>query len=109
MIAQKGAAATGPAAPFAFPTFFATQVGAVLSAANQARKILGTAPNISGVGGGGGAGAPSVSAPSVNSRDFNEGNLTGGEDNQTMKVAVLESDITRTQTRIQDIAVRSTI
>jgi hypothetical protein len=109
VIAQKGAAATGPAAPFAFPTFFATQVGAVLSAANQARKILGTAPNISGVGGGGGAGAPSVSAPSVNSRDFNEGNLTGGEDNQTMKVAVLESDITRTQTRIQDIAVRSTI
>lgn len=107
-IAQQGAAATGPAAPFAFPVFFATQVGAVLSAANQARKILGTAPNISGVGGAT-ASAPSVSAPNVNSRDVNEGNLTGGEDNQTMKVAVLESDITRTQTRIQDISVRSTI
>lgn len=97
-----------PAPGITFAAFYATQVGAVLSAANQARKILGTAPNISGVGGAT-ASAPSVSAPNVNSRDVNEGNLTGGEDNQTMKVAVLESDITRTQTRIQDISVRSTI
>ena len=109
VIAQKSAQAAGPAAAFAFPAFYATQIGAVLAAANQARQILGTAPNISGGGGGGGMSAPSVSAPNVNRRETEEGNLTGQQGNETMKVAVLESDITRTQTRIQDIAVRSTI
>jgi len=58
-IAQKGAAATGPAAPFAFPIFYATQVAAVLAAVNQAKNILQTVP-----GGGGGGGTPAVPAPS---------------------------------------------
>jgi len=61
-IAQKSAEATGPAAAFAFPLFYAAQIGAVLAAANQAKKILGaggataTKPNIPAtpsIGGGG--------------------------------------------------------
>jgi hypothetical protein len=53
-IAQKSAEATGPAAAFAFPLFYAAQIAAVLAAANQAKKILTTVP-----GGGGGGGTPS--------------------------------------------------
>jgi hypothetical protein len=57
-IAQKSAKATGPAAAFAFPLFYAAQIAAVLSAANQAKKILTTVP------GGGGAGG-TISKPSI--------------------------------------------
>jgi hypothetical protein len=39
-IAQKGAKATGPAAPFAFPIFYATQIAAVLGAVSKAKNIL---------------------------------------------------------------------
>ena len=39
-IAQKGAKATGPAAPYAFPIFYASQIAAVINAVNQARQVL---------------------------------------------------------------------
>ena len=55
VIAQQAAKATGPAAAFAFPIFYATQVAAVLGAVGQAKKILSTVP-------GGGSG-PSISPP----------------------------------------------
>ena len=42
-IAQKGAAGLGPAAPFAFPVFYATQIAAVLGAAAQAKSVLSQA------------------------------------------------------------------
>ena len=63
-IAQKSAKATGPAAAFAFPLFYAAQIAAVLSAANQAKKILTSVPG----GGGGGATAskPNIQTPSNN-------------------------------------------
>jgi hypothetical protein len=57
-IAQKGAKATGPAAPFAFPIFYATQISAVLAAANKARGILSQVKG--GSGGGGAASAPTI-------------------------------------------------
>ena len=41
-IAQKSAKGTGPAAAFAFPIFYATQIAAVLGAVSQAKSILGT-------------------------------------------------------------------
>jgi hypothetical protein len=41
-IAQKGAAGTGPLAPFTFPLFFAGQIAAVLGAASQAKSVLAT-------------------------------------------------------------------
>jgi hypothetical protein len=56
-IAQKSAKATGPAAAFAFPLFYAAQISAVLAAAGQAKKILTT------VKGGGSISTPT--APSV--------------------------------------------
>ena len=63
-IAQKSAKATGPAAAFAFPLFYAAQIASVLAAANQAKKILTTVP------GGGGAGGtiskPTIQTPSNN-------------------------------------------
>ena len=63
-IAQKSAKATGPAAAFAFPLFYAAQIAAVLSAANQAKKILTSVPG----GGGGGAtpSKPNIQTPSNN-------------------------------------------
>lgn len=68
-IAQKGAKATGPAAPFAFPIFYATQVAAVLNAVGQARNILAKVPTGGGGGGGlGGIPRPNVSAPSSRPR-----------------------------------------
>ncbi len=39
-IAQKSAKATGPLAAFAFPLFYASQVAAVLAAANQAKRAM---------------------------------------------------------------------
>jgi hypothetical protein len=63
-IAQKSAKATGPAAAFAFPLFYAAQIASVLAAANQAKKILQTVPG----GGGGGAtpSKPNIQTPSNN-------------------------------------------
>ncbi len=54
-IAQKGAAATGPAAPYAFPIFYAQQIAAVLGAMSRAKAILKGGSG--GAGGGGGMGA----------------------------------------------------
>ena len=71
-IAQKSAKATGPAAALSFPIFYATQIAAVLSAANKARTILAKAkgpelPSIAGPTGIGGGGLTSPStAPEFN-------------------------------------------
>lgn len=57
-IAQKGAAGTGPAAAFAFPIFYASQIASVLGAAAQAKNVLK-----GGGGGGGGASTGGVRTP----------------------------------------------
>jgi hypothetical protein len=59
-IAQKSAKATGPAAAFAFPIFYASQIAAVLGAISAAKNVLSTVP-----GGGGGGSTPQK--PSVGS------------------------------------------
>ena len=43
-IAQKSAKATGPAAAFAFPIFYASQIAAVLGAISSAKNVLATVP-----------------------------------------------------------------
>lgn len=53
-IAQKSAKGTGPAAAFAFPIFYASQIAAVIGAASRARSILKAGDS---------SGAPSI--PSV--------------------------------------------
>ena len=103
-IAQKGAKATGPAAPFAFPIFYATQVTAVLTAAAKAKGIL------SSVKGGGGGGS-SISAPSVASASApltpqaETTTLSSQSINQigvaSSRAFVLESDVTNNQERMQ--------
>jgi hypothetical protein len=55
-IAQKSAKATGPAAAFAFPIFYASQIAAVLGAVSAAKNVLTTVP--------GGGGSISAQKPS---------------------------------------------
>ena len=55
-IAQKSAKGTGPAAAFAFPLFYATQVAAVSGAVGKAKSALS--------GGGGDGGGGSINVPS---------------------------------------------
>ena len=64
-IAQKSAKGTGPAAAFAFPIFYATQIAAVLGAVASAKQILSTTP-----GGGGGGGITKPSIPSTGGGAF---------------------------------------
>jgi hypothetical protein len=59
-IAQKSAKATGPAAAFAFPIFYASQIAAVLGAVASAKQVLAQTP-----GGAGGGSTPKPSVPSV--------------------------------------------
>jgi hypothetical protein len=71
-IAQKTAAGTGPAAAFAFPIFYASQIAAVLSTVSQAKQILskvkGGGASLGGdiSGGGRGVSTPTPQAPSFN-------------------------------------------
>jgi hypothetical protein len=70
-IAQKGAKATGPAAPFAFPIFYASQIAAVLGAASRAKAILSS-------GGSGTASGPTVpSAPSLPNAGISQSQFGG--------------------------------
>lgn len=104
-IAQQAAVNAGPAAPVVFGAFYASQIASVLAAANQAKGILGA---------GGGVSAPQASsAPSASRSDQSGGanmpNTRGinNSESNTQKVIVTETDITRTQKRVEDIEVRS--
>jgi len=105
-IAQKSAKATGPAAAFAFPLFYASQVGAVLSAAGQAKKILGA-------GGGSGVTPPSISRPNpttTTSGTAPTGNNNNGRtDIPTTKVVLVESELQAMQTRRTQVDTIATI
>ena len=130
-IAQKSAKGTGPAAAFAFPIFFATQVGAILSTAAKAKAILASAPGGGGGGGGGAISAPSVPSaplepsggsigiapsPTLNNSTFSSGASneetiggSGDNNNQTIRAIVVESDISDTSGRLQNYQEQSEI
>ena len=105
-IAQKGAKATGPAAPFAFPIFYATQIAAVLAAASRAKSVM------TQVKGGSGISMPSFGAPSIPSvstiaplsPSLQTTTLNQAQLNQIGNVAarayVVESDVSGNQERI---------
>lgn len=107
-IAQEGAKATGPAAPFAFPIFYATQIAAVLGAVGKAKSILSQVP-----GGGGAMG--SVSAPSMITQapitpQLPQAATTNISQesindlgNKAIRSYVVESDITSSQKRVTSI------
>ena len=105
-IAQKSAAAAGPGAAFAFPLFYATQVAAVLSAAGQAKKILGAG----GAGGGGGSvsspAEPVTPAPQMMSGAFD---LSGGIEPEATKAYVVTDEMTNSQNQLANIRRRATI
>ena len=62
-IAQKGAKATGPLAPYTFPIFYASQVLSILGAVAKAKDILSQSDNSSSSPGGIASAAPSIPAP----------------------------------------------
>jgi hypothetical protein len=107
-IAQKSAKATGPAAAFAFPIFYATQIAAVLGAASRAKQIM---TQVKGGGGGGAtASAPALSAAPVLPASPIQNTVTQIDQqsiNQmgsaTNRAYVVESDITNSQERITRI------
>jgi hypothetical protein len=103
-IAQKSAAATGPAAALAFPIFYATQIAAVLGAAAQAKTILGA---------GGGTTPPSTTtpgtttpAPQMMSGAFE---LGGGVKPEPMKAFVVTDEMSNSQSQLANIRRRATI
>ena len=100
-IAQKGAAGTGPAAPFAFPIFYASQIAAILGAVASAKQVLSTTP-----GGSGGIvttqpqGAIGSGTPRINRPDLGMGGFLSPTGTPTLAPAepiqayVLASDVT---------------
>jgi len=111
-IAQKSAKGTGPAAAFAFPIFYATQVAAVLAAVSKAKGIL------SSVKGGGSGGAipsmPMISAsapvlpqqPQASTTNLSSSTINA-LGNQAIKAYVVETDVTSNQQRIKAIQQRA--
>jgi hypothetical protein len=108
-LAQR-AALTSPTPILTYGIFAAQQVGAVLSAASQAKKILGasssvTAPNVSG-----GGGSSSVQTEQGQTRvDRTESNLTSGLQDTAQRVYVVDSDITAVQNSTRKAQAVSTI
>ena len=96
-IAQQGAAATGPAAPFAFPIFYATQIGAVMSAVGKAKSILKAGSSVTppSVGSSGSIGSGSSSSTGTQN--------TGSTDFKTQKVVVLDSDLKAVRERRESV------
>ncbi len=105
-IAQKSAAATGPAAAVAFPIFYATQVAAVLAAAAQAKTILGA-----GGGGGGGGNVSPTAAPQTPAPQMMQGafELGGGVAPEPVKAFVVTDEMTNSQNQLANIRRRATI
>ena len=108
-IAQKGAKATGPAAPFAFPIFYASQIAAVLGAAAKAKNIFSTVK---------GPQVGTISAPSNNIAPISpqstqtlstriDQQSINAFGNQALRAYVIETDITASQQRIQAIKQRA--
>ena len=97
-IAQKSAKAAGPAAAFAFPIFYATQIAAVLGAIGKAKSILS---QVKGGGGGGGGGLtpPSIAqTPSISQSQVDIGATPETSVNNTaVQAYVVSGDITSTQ------------
>lgn len=111
-IAQKSAAATGPAAAFAFPLFYAQQIGAVLGAASRAKAILASGGGASGSGAS--ASAPSApQAPTFNvvgTSGANQIAQTIGQQSQApVKAYVVSRDVTTQQALDRNIVKSATL
>jgi len=102
-IAQKAAAATGPAAAYAFPIFYASQVASVLGALKSAQGVLGgetgTTPAVP-------SGTASTPAPQMLSGKFE---LGGTPEQQPIQAYVVTDELTDNQNKLAYIRRRATI
>jgi len=105
-IAQEGAAATGPAAPFAMPVFYASQIAAITGAALKAKSILGGGGSTSAPSGSGASGGGSMSSqpPRLDTFQSNRNPMSANQ-----RVYVLEKDITDSQGRVARIRHNATL
>jgi hypothetical protein len=116
-IAQKSAKGTGPAAAFAFPLFFATQVAAVFGAVSRAKAILssggGSAPSTSSGGRTSPSANVSTAPPSFNVVGASSTNqlaqTIGQQQNQPIKAYVVANDVTTQQSLDRNIVNSATI
>jgi len=107
-IAQKSAKGTGPAAAFAFPLFYATQVAAVFGAVGRAKSVLESGGDGGGGGGGGGgASTPTMTAPNFNVVGASSTNqlaqTIGNQQQQPIKTYVVAGDISTAQSLERNI------
>jgi hypothetical protein len=118
-IAQKSAKGTGPAAAFAFPIFYATQIAAVLGAVGKAKNILSTVKGGGGVGGGinapsiprSGGGVPStptVSTPGIQDIAA-QTTIEQAQTREPLMAYVLEGSVTSAQEASAKIRQRRTV
>jgi hypothetical protein len=106
-IAQQSAIGlSGPAAALTMPVFYASQVAAVLGAANKAKALLGGGGGVSAPSGSGGGGGGSISSQPPRMDKF-ESNRPAMNPNQ--RVYVLEKDITDSQGRVARIRHNATL
>lgn len=103
-IAQKSAKGTGPAAAFAFPLFYATQVAAVFGAVGRAKSVLESGGD--GGGGGGVGGGTSTSTPTMTAPNFSVvgssstsqlAQTIGNQQNMPVQAYVVSNDVTTAQ------------
>ncbi len=110
-IAQKSAAASGPAAAFAFPIFYAQQIGAVLGAASRAKAIL--ASGNASTGGGSAPTSSASQAPSFNVVGTGGANqiaqTIGMQSQSPIKAYVVSKDITTQQALDRNIVKSATL
>lgn len=113
-IAQKSAEGTGPAAAFAFPIFYASQIIAVMAAIGNAKKILSQVKGGASVSGGSSRG-PTISAPptaiatppditSVGGSGMNQlADVIGSQNQQPIQAYVVSNDVTTAQSLERNI------
>jgi len=102
-IAQKSAKATGPAAAFTFPLFYASQVSAILNAVGKAKSILKAGPSVSAPS------IPTTKSGGGSNNAITDNNSTDQTSQNVIKVVVLDSDITKQQQQTTKVKAVSTI
>jgi len=116
-IAQKTAKGTGPAAAFAFPIFYATQIAAVLSTVSKAKQILSQVKGGSGSGAsvssGGGVGSVGPQAPAFNIVGSDPQNqlaqTLATQTDKPVKAFVVSGDVTTAQSLDRNIIQESSL
>jgi hypothetical protein len=97
-------AASIQTSPFAFPLFYASQVGAILNAVGKAKSILKAGPSVS---------APTIPSATKGGGGVNNAITDNNQGDQTsqnvIKVVVLDSDITKQQQQTTKVKAVSTI